>query len=127
MILEIHARLGNTTFYYAALMSLWAIWKIIRKEKVDSSFWGALIIAEILIIAQGILGLYLYFFSDILLARKIHILYGALSALAIPAAYIISRGHHEQRDMIIYGATFIVMAVLTARALQTAGQLLIFE
>jgi CDP-diglyceride synthetase len=127
MIVEIHARLGNAAFFYAAILALWALWRIIRKQGVDSNFWGALVIAEGLILLQGILGVYLYFFSGLKLARQIHVLYGALSALVIPAAFGFTRGHQERRDMTIYTATMLCMALLAMRALQTAGMLLTFE
>ncbi|MFZ5807912.1 MAG: hypothetical protein ACOY16_01390 [Chloroflexota bacterium] len=125
--LEIHARLGNTAFYYAAIMAIWALWRIIKKRGVDSNYWGALVIAEILILVQGAFGAYLYFFTDFKLAREVHALYGLTSALALPAAFAFTRGHQERRDMIIYGAVFFIVAVLTARALMTAGMMLTFE
>jgi hypothetical protein len=127
MIIEIHARLGNAAFYYAALMTLWALWRIIRKQGVDSSFWGALVIAENLVVLQGILGTYLYFLGGLKLARQIHILYGVLSALVLPVAFAFTHGNQERRDMTIYGATLLFMSLLAMRALQTAGPLLTFE
>lgn len=125
--LEIHTRLGNTAFYYAAIMAIWAIWRIIKKRGVDSNYWGALIIAEVLLLVQGALGTYLYFFTEFKLAQPIHTIYGIASALVLPLGFVITRGHQERRDMIIYGAAFLLLAVLTARALMTAGLLLTFQ
>jgi CDP-diglyceride synthetase len=127
MIFEIHARLGNTAFYYAAIMALWGIYRMIRKQGVDSTYWFGLVIAEILVVLQGVFGIYLRFFTDIMLANQIHILFGALSGLVIPVAFALTRFKKDKRDMIIYGATFILMVATTALALKTAGQLLIFE
>lgn len=127
LIWEIHMRLGNTAFYYAAIMTLWGFWRIIKKRGVDSNYWGAIVIAQILILLQGALGVYLYFFTDYRLARQVHVLYGVVSALVLPAAFAYTRGNQERRDMVIYGAVFLIMSVLTARALMTAGMLLVFE
>ena len=127
MIFRIHAGLGNTAFYYAAMLALWGIYRMIRKQGVDSTFWFGLVLAEILLVLQGVLGIYLRFFTDIMLANQVHILFGALSALIIPLAFAITRLQRERRDMVVYGATFILMAATTALALFTAGQLLIFE
>jgi heme A synthase len=126
-IVTIHTRLGNTEFYYAAIMTVWAIYRIIRKKGVDSNYWGALVIAEGLVVLQALLGIYLYFFSGMQLADKLHIVYGVLSLLVLPAAFAFSRGNQERRDMIIYGGTMLLLALVAMRALQTAGQLLIFQ
>lgn len=125
--LEIHTRLGNTAFYYAAIMTIWAIWRIIKKRGVDSNYWGALIIAEILLLLQGAFGTYLYFFTEFKLAQPVHTIYGIASALILPVGYGITRGHQQRRDMIIYGVVFLLLAVLTARALMTAGMVLTFQ
>jgi len=127
MIVEIHARIGNAAFYYAAIMVLWGLWKIYKKQGVDPNYWGALVIAQGIVTLQGVLGATLYFFGDVKLGREIHILYGALSALALPGAYIFTRGKTQRREMIIYGVVFILLALLTARSLRTAGPLMIFE
>ncbi|MCS6908019.1 MAG: hypothetical protein RML93_09095 [Anaerolineales bacterium] len=127
IIWEAHARLGNAAFYYAAIMTLWGFWRILKKRAVDSNYWGAIVIAEILILLQGALGVYLYFFSEFRLARQVHILYGIVSALVLPAAFAYTRGNQERRDMIIYGAVFLILTVLTARALMTAGMVIVIE
>jgi CDP-diglyceride synthetase len=113
--------------YYAAILAVWGLWRIIRKQGVDSTFRGALVIGGVLVVVQGILGVILYFFSELTLARQIHILYGALSALVVPAAYIYTRGDQERREMVILGVATLILVALTIRALQTAGPLLILE
>lgn len=125
--LEIHIRLGNAAFYYAAIMTIWALWRIFKKRGVDSNYWGALIIAEILLLLQGAFGTYLYFFTDFKLAQPVHTIYGIASALILPVGFVLTRGHQERRDMIIYGMVFLLLAVLTARALMTAGMVLTFQ
>ena len=127
MILEIHARLGNAAMYYAAILALWGLWRIFRKQEVDRSYWGALIIAEVMLLLQGGLGIYLYFFRGLRLARQVHVLYGALSALVIPTALAYTRGRQKRAEMIVYGVSILVLVVLTIRALGTAGMLLVFE
>ena len=127
IIFEIHARLGNTAMYYAAILGVWGLWRIIRKQGVDSSYRGALVIGGVLVVAQGILGVILYFFSELTLARQIHILYGALSALVVPAAYFYTKGDQERREMVILGVATLILVALTIRALQTAGPLLIMN
>ena len=53
----IHDGLANTVLLYVLVMGIWGLWRFFRKQGVDSSFWGALVIAEILILVQGGIGI----------------------------------------------------------------------
>ena len=116
MIFEIHARLGNTAFYYTAIMALWGIYRMIRKQGVDSNYWGALIIGEILIVFQGIFGAYLWIIGE-RPGRSIHILYGVVTALVIPAVYAYTKGDEKRPVVLIYAASLLIGALLIIRAI----------
>ncbi len=117
---EIHGRLGYTALYFMVLLALWGIWRYFRKQGVDSNYWGALVVGEILILAQGLLGAYLYIIGE-RPERGIHILYGVVTALIIPGVYAYTKGDEERRVMLIYGSALIVSAMLILRAISTAG------
>ena len=82
-LIEIHSRLGNTALFYTIVMAAWGLWRYIRKQNVDSSYWGALVIAEVLYLAQGGLGAYLFLSGIGVLQRSIHILYGGRLSSAV--------------------------------------------
>ena len=83
-IIEVHSRLAITAILYAGIMAVWAIFQYIRKGKVSSSYWGAAVIAEILILLQGAMGLYIYASGTGYLTRSfMHILYGIVAVLVI--------------------------------------------
>jgi hypothetical protein len=124
MIVEIHATLGTAVFYFATFFGLWGLWRIYRKQGVDSTYWTVLIITEVLVLVQGLLGVYQYFIAGIK-TTQIHILFGAFSALPILAAYVFSRRRQEWRDMIVYDIALIILAILAFGALRTAGPLMI--
>jgi hypothetical protein len=119
-LVEIHGRLANTAMFYFLLLALWGLWRALRKQGIDSSFWGALAIGEILIILQGILGAILYFGGD-RPARWVHILYGVVAVLVIPGLYAYTRGESERRVMLIYGITLLISVGVILRAISTAG------
>ncbi|MEK6220661.1 MAG: hypothetical protein N2D54_00240, partial [Chloroflexota bacterium] len=60
-ISEIHANLGNTAMLYFLLIALWGYYRFFRGRGLDSSYWGALAIGELLLVAQGLIGAYLWF------------------------------------------------------------------
>ena len=121
-LIEIHARLGNTILYYVGIMALWGLWRFIRKHGPDSSYWGALVIGEILILAQTSLGAYLWLSGVGQLAgRGIHILYGVVSLLVIPGAYLYTQGDEQRRASLIYGVALLFLAGIIIRAISTAA------
>ena len=119
-LVEIHARLGNSSMLYVLFIGLWGLFRFFRKEGVSSSYWGVLAIAEILILAHGILGAVLYFGGD-RPDRSIHILYGVISALVIPGVYAYTQGDNQRRSMLIYGVSLLILAALIWRAVATSG------
>jgi hypothetical protein len=106
----VHSNLANAALIYFAILAVWG----------SSSYWGALVIAELLILAQGTLGAYLWY-SGLRPGRGIHILYGLVSALSIPAVYAYTKGGEERREMLIYAVVALVTAGLILRATVTAG------
>jgi len=120
-IIEIHSRLGNTALFYTIVMAAWGLWRYFRKQNVDSNYWGALVIAEVLYLAQGGLGAYLFLSGIGVLQRGIHILYGVVSVLVIPSIFAFTRGQEERRSMLVYGVGFLFLVGIVLRAITTAG------
>jgi len=117
---DIHGRLANTALIYFGILALWGVWRALRKQGLDSSYWGALAIAEVLIIVQGILGAILYFSGE-RPGRWVHILYGVVSVLVIPGLYAYTRGESDRRVMVIYALTLLISVGVILRAIGTAS------
>lgn len=117
---EIHARLGNTALYYLIAMAIWGLWRVLRRQGVDSSYWGALVIGEILILLQGGLGGYMWL-SGLRPGRTIHLLYGIVGALIIPGVYAYTKGESDRRVMMIYAFALLFAVGILLRAIMTAA------
>ena len=117
----IHGRLANTVLLYVLVLGIWGFWRYFRKQGLDSSFWGALVIAEILILVQGILGIVLLFMGLSPERGFVHILYGIVSAIGLPAVYVFTKGQDERRDMLVYGAVLLFLFAIAIRAMATGG------
>ncbi len=116
---DIHGRLANTALIFIGIMAVWGVWRAFRKQGMDSSYWGALVIAEILLIVQGAFGAYLWISGE-QPGRGVHILYGVVSILIIPGLYAYTRGENDRRVMMIYAVTLIIGVGIILRAMSTA-------
>lgn len=118
-LVEIHARLGNSSLLYVIFVGLWGLFRFFRKQGISSSFWGVLVIAEILILAHDILGAVMLI-GGASPGRSIHILYGILTALVIPGIYAFTHGDNDRRAQLIYSISLLILAALIGRAMMTA-------
>jgi hypothetical protein len=97
----------------------WGFWGFIRKNGVSSSYWGALIIAEILILGQGALGTILYFIGLQPERGGMHVLYGIVGSLGIPAVLIFTKGRNDRQTLFVYTAVLLLIAVIFIRSIVT--------
>lgn len=132
----IHDRLSITISFYFLALAVWGLFtylmalKTRRKEKlttpiegvVSSSYWGALIIGELLTIVQGLLGAYLWIIGARPERGWFHVLYGVVAFLCIPAAYTYTKGQDRDREMLIYGVVMLFAFGIALRAISTGGQ-----
>lgn len=87
--IEIHLRLANTAALFVGILAVWALFLRVRNQGLEGGWLGAAIIGELLIVAEALLGLYLYLQGlSVALPRPfMHILYGLVAVLTLPAAY----------------------------------------
>jgi len=114
---QIHAMTARAVSIFTLLITLFAVFRLIRNAPLGSDFWGAVVIGEGLILIQTILGVVLLI-QGAVPGRIIHYLYGALNLLAWPAAYSYSRGQESRRETIIW---VLVSAFLFGLSLRAAG------
>ena len=103
------------------IVSIWAFYRFFRRQGIDSSFWGALAIAEILLIAQLLVGIFLWT-QGLRPPRTIHVLYGFLIPVMIPGAFFYTRGRVGRPESLVYATTAIITVGLLVRAI-TTGEL----
>jgi len=116
----IHAGLANSITYYFFAMGIWALLRYVRKEGLDSSYWGALAIGAILPVVQGLIGAYQWITFGIPPARGwFHVLYGFVAIISIPAIYTYTKGQETRRELIVYAPAMIFAAFIAIRAIAT--------
>ena len=118
----LHERLSLTCLFFTFAMGLWAAYLILRNRGADGAYLGAIVVGELLLVAQALLGLWLYLDAGIPLARGLHVLYGLLAVLMWPFIYTFTRsGDGGRRESILFAATAFFLWLLLARAVETAS------
>ena len=115
----VHSRLAISILLYVIILCVWGFWMYIRKNDVSGSFWGALIIAELLILVQGSLGIVLIVNGLKPERGGMHILYGIVGAIGIPAVYSITKGRNNRKALLVYTAVLLFTAVIFIRSMAT--------
>lgn len=120
-LIDIHGRLANTALFYVIIMALWGFWRFIRKQNVDSNYFGALVIAEVIFILQGLLGLYIWISGSGQLSGAMHILYGVVNLLVVPGIFLFTHGENTRREILIYSLGFLFLIGIVLRGMSTGG------
>jgi len=120
---QVHGGLANACLIFSLLIGGFSFWAYFRNLGVDGNLWGILAMGEVLYVAQGLLGLTLYFTTRVLPEgwRWVHILYGVVLVISLPGAFAYSRGKDDRRAALVYAIVGLFLAGVSLRAAGTAG------
>jgi hypothetical protein len=117
---QVHSALANACLIFSLVIAGYGFLLYLRRQGVDSNFWGTLAAGELLFLAQGVLGIVLYA-SGLLAARMlVHALYGIVLVISLPGTYALTRGRDTRRETLIYAIMGLFLAGVTLRAMFTA-------
>ena len=114
----LHGTLANTIVLYLVLVGVWGLWLGLRALGPTPAFRGALVIAEVAAVAQGLVGLALVLGRPL---NGIHALYGVALVLALPLAATLVRGRAPRGQSVALGIAALFAAGLAIRGITTAG------
>ncbi len=117
----VHARLATIAVVFSAFVGLWGLFLAFRRRELSPSFWGALIVNEIVFVIQGLLGLTMVLQGLAPGRGWVHYLYGGVALLAIPTALAYMRGGRTAREAAVYGAMCLFLAGVSLRAIATGS------
>ncbi len=120
----IHGRLANAALLFSIICFAWGLLNFVRKQPVTSSYWGGLVILQILAMAQVVIGIVVYMSTDGgQLARPIvHMLYAATLVISLPAAYVYTGGKDTRRENIIYALVCLWLVFIAERSISTGQE-----
>lgn len=113
----IHGFLANAITIFTLLVALYALLKYLQRQPLSSDFWGTVAIGEGLMLLQALLGI-IMLIQGAFPGQWVHLLYGAVAALAWPAAWTFARDQPAPREALIWMlvSAFLFGVALRARA-----------
>jgi hypothetical protein len=118
LVLSLHGRIATAIVLYYALVGLWGLALGVRGSGPTANFIGALVIAEVVALAQGLLGIVLLFSRSP--SQSLHVLYGFALAVAIPIAATLVRRREPRAASFAFGFMALFAAGLAIRGITTA-------
>jgi hypothetical protein len=117
---EVHHRLSNAAAFFTFIMGSWAAILALRGRGLDGSYLGAILVGELLLVAEALLGAVLLAGLGLAPARGIHLLYGLLAVLIWPFLFTATRRDGGRREAILFAAGSFFLWGLVLRAATTA-------
>ena len=85
---------------------------------LPGGYRSTLVLAELLFIVQGLVGVGLFVTGHVL-RDSLHLLYGVLLVLALPIAASYTSARERRREPLVFGIVGLFMVGLTVRAFMT--------
>jgi hypothetical protein len=117
---DVHCRVGLSIVFFTFVLGAWGVIAFLRGSSVTSSYFGAIVIGELLAVAQGLLGFILVITGHWPM-DALHFLYGIVVLLMWVMVYIYTKGAMTRREMLIYGVVSFFVMGLAIRGIMTGG------
>ncbi len=117
-VFTLHQGFTNMAAFYFLALGLWGMFRAIRGQAVDGNYLGALVIAQILLVVQIVVGgiLWLNGRADSMQRFDVHVLYGAFVLIFLPFVYgVLLRGDDSNRGQWVWGFVSLFMFFLMLR------------
>jgi hypothetical protein len=119
-IMWLHNRIANTIWLYMLILGGLNLVNYVRGRGLEGNVLGALILGEGLVITQALLGVILILLGLYPLVGIIHILYGVVSVLVIPAIWVYTHGAADRRAAMIWALVCFFLFGLALRGIGTS-------
>ena len=117
IVLSLHGRIAVAIVLYLSAAGLWGLALGVRGVGPTPSFIGALVIAEIAAVGQGLLGIALL--SSRPPSQSLHVHYGFALAVALPMAATFVRKREPRAASFAFGFISLFAAGLAIRGMTT--------
>lgn len=120
VVLLFHDRLATTIILFFVVAGLCGLIEFARGGVLGGTIAGILVIGQVLIVIQGLLGMVLFVGGD-RPNDMIHLLYGFTAALVLPFVWSYVRDRAPRQGLLIYSLVALFIVGLAIRGMTTGG------
>ncbi len=117
---ELHRVISLSSVIFLGFIGIWGFIRAIRDNGVDGSYMGALVIGELLLILQALLGLIMVI-DGARPGRTVHFIYGAFALVALPGLFAYLKGDDTNQSQWYYAIAALFLAGVAVRAIGTGA------
>ena len=121
---SLHGVLSRAIVMFAAVAGAYGLFLYFRKRPVTPSYWGIIVVGNLLTVGQGAIGLIMAL-SGAQTGEWTHILYGITAALWVPIISMVNsqfnKGEHNVRETLIVALVSLFEVGVGLRAIGTGG------
>lgn len=121
VLLQLHGVLSNSAVLFFLILGVWGLFRAIRKQGVNGSYLGALVIGELIFVAQAVMGIILALGGGVPGRGAFHYLYGAFALVALPGLFAYLRGDDSNLAQWYYGLATLFLFGIALRAISTGA------
>ncbi|MCC6905118.1 MAG: hypothetical protein IT326_04685 [Anaerolineae bacterium] len=118
-LVQAHQFMARAAAIFTALVTLLALFTMIRRQDIGGDFWGAVIIGEIMLALQCLVGIAMLF-TGLMPARWLHFLYGLVAIMTWPAVFAFTKGQTSSREATIWAVSSAFLFFIVQRVATTA-------
>ncbi|HUS94164.1 MAG TPA: hypothetical protein VMZ24_03195 [Patescibacteria group bacterium] len=117
---ELHRVISLSSVIFLSFIGIWGFVQAIRKKGVEGSYMGALVIGELLLVFQTLLGIILVI-DGARPGRTVHFIYGAFALVALPGLFAYLKGDDSNTSQWYYAIATLFLAGVAVRAIGTGA------
>lgn len=117
---ELHRIVSLSTVIFLGFLGIWGFVRAVRNNGLDGSYMGALVIGELLLVAQTLLGLILVI-DGARPGRTVHFIYGAFALVALPGLFAYLKGDDSNTSQWYFAIATFFLAGVAVRAIGTGA------
>jgi len=121
-VFALHQGFTNTAVLFFLILGVWGFYRALRGRAVDGSYMGALVVAQVLLMVNIIVGgiLWLNGRASSMGRFDVHVLYGAFALIFLPFVYgVLLRGDDSNRAQWVWAFIGLFMFFLLPRFFAT--------
>ncbi len=122
----VHGRIAQAMALFTLIAAAYGLVEYFRKQPISSSYWGVIVVGNLLALVQGALGAWMGLNGATPARGWIHVLYGIVAVLWIPLIQFgyhqfLKEGHAKQQETLICAIVSLFEFGIALRAMTTGG------